>query len=211
MSKGTALTISIVIGFVILGIIGGIVLIMFPFEQVFAPTPTITLTPTVTSTPTFPVYLPTASLVTPTKEPPTPTNTMVPTSTSAATKTATPTRLLPTDTPVIPPTAIVPAVTSPITSTLTLTATLEPTSTPTQAPRQYTYSFIADDTTSNLGQCTHLRWQSAGPITLRLDGNSVDPSGEREVCPRGTTTYVLEFQVSGSAQVQSQRITIRVE
>jgi len=194
-----ALTVGIIIGFVVLGIVAVAVLIMFPYEQIFAPTPTVTATSTVTPTPTFPVFLPTASTITPTSQPPTPTNTRVPTTTPFPTATATET--LP---PRIFPTVAVP----------TLTPTrgfTETTPTATAPPRFYTISFEADDTTLSRGRCTTLRWQVSGPVTLWVEDQPVEKSGLRRICPRNDTTYTLEYRVAGSTQRQRETITIDVQ
>lgn len=198
VSRSVALTIGIVIGFVALGIVGAAVLVIFPYEQVLAPTATIVPTPTVTPSPTFPRFLPTASLVTPTPEPPTPTGTRLPTVTPRPTMTPVPTRVLLVATISVP---------SP---TPTADTTAAPVLLATSAPRFYTVSFEADESVIDSGDCTKLRWQASGSVILRLDGQPAERAGQRRVCPRNDTVYTLEFQVAGSAQVQRTSVTIEV-
>jgi hypothetical protein len=199
VSRSVALTIGIVMGFVVLGIVGVAVLVIFPYEQVFGPTPTAVPTSTVTPKPTFPLFLPTANLVTPTPEPPTPTSTRLPTVTPRPTKTPVSTKV---------PVVLTITVPSP---TPTTGATEAPVLLPTSAPRFYTLSFEADESVIDRGDCTKLRWQSSGPVMLWLDGEPAESSGQLRVCPRNDTTYTLEFQVAGSAQVQRTSVTIDVK
>ncbi len=199
VNRTQALTIAVVIGFLVLGVVGVVVLAFFPYDTVFAPTPTVTSTPTVTLTPTFQSFLPTARSITPTQEPPTPANTRLPTLTPSPTGTTTPTRAP------FTPTLII------ATYTPTISPTITPLRPPTRTSREYSFSFEADDTTLERGRCTVLRWQSSGPITLQLDNQPVAASGEERVCPRNTTTYTMKFKVAGSAEVQSQDIKVEVE
>ncbi len=198
MNRAQVLTIAVIFGFVVLGLVGVAVLALFPYQEVFGPTPTITPTSTVTPTPTFPVLLPTARLVTPTPEPPTPTSTRLPTFTPRPTKTPMPPEA------VIGPTIIVPT----STPTVGLTDTPEPS--PTPPPRYYTISFEADKTVINRGSCTRLRWQATGPVTIWVEDEAVEASGSLRVCPRDDTTYTLSFAIAGSAQRQNKFVRIDV-
>jgi hypothetical protein len=78
-------------------------------------------------------------------------------------------------------------------------------------PRQYEISFEADDSTIEEGDCTDLRWNAVGVTLVKLDGQSVSPSGKKEVCPDEDTKYELSYELPGSAQVQSRTVTVRVE
>jgi hypothetical protein len=53
--------------------------------------------------------------------------------------------------------------------------------------------FAADPPAIPLGECTRLVWEVSPPgeYPVELDGERVDHSGEREVCPLHSTTYVL--------------------
>lgn len=212
MNKTAVLTIVVVIGFIVLAIIGVGVLAFFPYEQFFAPTPTITSTPTVTATPTFPVFLPTARSDTPTKPPPSPTNTLVPTFTPAPTGTPTPTfaAVQPTFFVKTPPPVDEGTPESPPADADSDSETT-PEPTPTQGSRLYTLTFEADKTTVEAGRCTTLRWQSTGPVNLWYEGQAVGASGQERVCPRVTTTYILEYQVGGTAGREMEQVTVTVE
>jgi hypothetical protein len=53
--------------------------------------------------------------------------------------------------------------------------------------------FLADPPTIQPGQCARLRWSvQGGFFSVRLDGQPVDPIGERQACPKSTTVYRLE-------------------
>lgn len=198
MSRSAALTFGIIMGFVVLGLVAVGVLIVFPYEEAFGPTPTATATLTVTSTPTFPLLLPTASNITPTMEPPTPVNTRLPTLTPRPTKTAIPTRAF------AGPTIAVP------TSTPTELPTNTPEPVPSSAPRFYTLTFEVEETVIDRGECTTLKWEAVGPIALWFNGDSAENSMRMRICPRVDTTYTLEFQAAGGTQREFRRVTVEV-
>jgi len=206
VNRSQAVIIAILVGFVALVFMGMIVLLLFPYERVFPPTPTATIPPTITPTPTFQEFLPTPAPATPSVEP-TATNTLVPTVTPSAPKDSTPTVVIELPAPQVRPTATptsLPTVTPGPT-----TAPFQPTSTP--IPRQFSVSFEADEPTIEKGECTDLEWEVQGASDIRLDGRPVGPSGDREVCPTRETTYRLSYQLPGSAAIQSTTITIKVE
>jgi hypothetical protein len=68
--------------------------------------------------------------------------------------------------------------------------------------------FRADNQTLQPGQCTTLHWNVQGAFNVRLDGQPVDPTGERQVCPKATTTYRLE--VDAGDHVEMREVTIQV-
>ncbi len=68
--------------------------------------------------------------------------------------------------------------------------------------------FGADSTTLQPGQCTNLQWSVRGGISVRLDGQPVDPIGQRQVCPNATTTYRLEVDAGG--RIEARDVTIQV-
>ncbi len=199
MKQSSLLIIGLVLAFVLLGCIGVLVLAFFPYEDTFGPTPTLTATSTITPSATFPIFLPTASSVTPTSEPPTPVNTLLPTITPRSTHTPFPTGALPVVTIVVPPTP---------TPTISVTLTLTPTA--TVAPRYYTLSFETSKTEIDLGDCVNLTWQSTGPVNLSLEDKPVASSGKLRVCPRNDTTYTMTYKVAGTAQVQTEKILVKV-
>ncbi len=205
MTRSMVLTISVVFGFIILAVVGVAVLLLFPYDEVFGPTPTLTATSTVTPTATYPVYLPTAASETATLGLPTPANTRLPTITPKPTNTASPTVFWPSPTPISrTATAIA------VTETPIITGTTTPTLTPVPPQRFFTLSFDAEKTTIDRGECVDLSWQSTGAVTLQLDNQPVGSSGSTSVCPRSDTSYTLHYQVAGSSQVKNEIITIVV-
>jgi hypothetical protein len=68
--------------------------------------------------------------------------------------------------------------------------------------------FGADSTMLQPGQCTNLHWNVQGGISVRLDGQPVDPTGQKQVCPNATTTYRLEADAGG--RVEAREVTIQV-
>lgn len=157
-----------------------------------------------TATPTFPNFMPTPG-PTPTPPEPTPTNTRVPTVTPKATNTPLPTIVIemPTRRPTPTPTSAAPAA-PPGTDTPT------PTITPTAIPRVYRISFEAEETALVEGDCTHLKWDVIGALTVELDGDKVDPSGKKKVCPKEDTSYKLTVQFQDAARLQSETVDITV-
>jgi len=187
-------------------ILVGVFVAFAPYELLFgsAATPTPAATATPTATPTFPSFLPTANLTTPTPAEPTPTNTRLPTSTPLVP--ATPTATVPFSLPTL---AFRPTATpTPIPPTVAVT----PSPTPTLIPaRQYTVFFEAEETTLEEGDCTHLEWRVEGQVTVQLNGEKVDASDSREICPSRNTDYTLTTQVAGSAEIQRRVVRITVE
>lgn len=206
MTRKQALIIGVLIGFVLLACAGMLVVLQLPYDRLIPPSATPTpLPPTITPTPTRQSFLPTASLETPIPAEPTATNTRVPTSTPRPPRTPTPPVeiKLPTRQPT--------ATTVPSPTPVTLppnTATPIP---PTPIPLQYDIYFEADESTITRGDCTDLEWRVVGAATIRLDGQSVSPSGQKEVCPSRDTSYELTVELPGSAQLQTSTVKITVE
>ena len=206
MTRKQALIIGVLIGFVILACAGMLVVLQLPYDRLVPPTATVTpLPPTITPSPTRQSFLPTASLETPTPAEPTATNTRVPTSTPQPPRTPTPPVEI--KLPTRKPTATTIPSPTPIplpTNTVTLF-------TPTVVPLQYDIYFKADDTTITRGNCTDLEWRVVGATVIRLDGQNVSPSGQKEVCPTRNTSYELTVELPGSALLQNRTVNIRVE
>ena len=55
-------------------------------------------------------------------------------------------------------------------------------------------TFWADQTALEPGECTTLHWTTENAITVQLDGEEVQPEGERETCPQQDETHVLQVQ-----------------
>lgn len=84
-----------------------------------------------------------------------------------------------------------------------------PTATPTDTPIPLKVAFTVDEAKIKEGECTHLRWQVEGASTVSLDGEPVDPSGSREVCPAVSTSYRLE--ISYAAGALERLVSVAVE
>ncbi len=206
MTRKQALIIGVLMGFVILACAGMLVVLQLPYDRLVPPTATATPPPpTITPTPTRQSFLPTASLETPTPAEPTATNTRVPTSTPRPPRTPSPTVVINLPTPRPTPTTI--PTPTPV-ALPTNTATSIP---PTSIPLQYNIYFEADETTITRGDCTDLEWRVVGAVSVRLDGQSVSPSGQKEVCPSRDTSYQLTIELPGSAQLQNRTVKITVE
>lgn len=208
MNRSQATIIALLIGLVALTFIGLLFFLLFPVERAFISpvTATYTPSPTVTPTATFPNFMPTPSFTTPTPAEPTATSTRLPTATPAPTNTPPPTVALSLPQPVIRPTATPlppPPVAPPVAS-----VTVNPT--PTMGSRQYTVTFDADDLSIDDGDCTTLRWKVQGTLIVKLDGEVVSPSGQKEVCPGRDNSYVLTTQLQDSPQIDRHVVSIKV-
>lgn len=205
MTQTQAFTIAIIVAFFILGLVGVVVLLVFPYEQVITPTATSTATATATQTPTAVFVLPPINTPTPAAAvEPSPTNTLVPTLTPRPAHTPTPTLAIKLPTPYIRPTA------TPLPGVVIPTETPAPTAT-LIGERQYAISFTAGSTTIKRGECTQLVWQAEGPVVVTLDNKPVSNNGQQKVCPERTTDYTLTVQIEGSAQIQRRAIRINVQ
>jgi len=206
MTRTQAQVLSMISAFMVLGLVAIIVALLFPYEQVFSPTPTPTFTsiPVLTLTPTSQSFLPTPNPVTPTVGEPTATNTRVPTASPAAPSAPTPTVLIELPTPYVRPTA------TPVPPLPVPTNTAEPT--PTRIPsRQYIIVFKAQDDTVSNGDCTILEWRVDGPVFAWLDNRPINRAGSQEICPKRDTTYILKVQVEGIAQIDTYQVEVSVE
>lgn len=211
MNRSQATIISLLAGLVILAFIGLGFVLLFPVEQIWIspPTPTAPSSPTATVTPTFPSFLPTPDLSSPTPAEPTATNTRVPTATPAPTETPVPTVNIVLPRPTIKPTV---TPTRPVSIRPVLSPTpgnVEPT--PTIGPLRYSISFEAEDTTLDKGDCTDLVWRVDGPVQVALEGESVALTGRKKVCPEKNTSYELTTQIVGNPQIDRRSIDIQVE
>ncbi len=204
MTRAAAVTFTVILGFVLVGLLGVVFLLMFPYGQFVAPLSTATFTPTAipTATPTIQTFLPTASADTPTPADPTATSTRVPTVTPAPTKTPTQ--------PVAFPTRVPPRPTAtPVSAAPPEPGTPAPT--PTLLPqRSVEVDFKADPSTITRGKCTDLVWQVNGPVIVQLEGETVPQSGIREVCPSTTRDYTLTVQVEGSVELIPFQVRVNV-
>lgn len=206
MTRSQALTLGILAGFVVLVFMAMVVLLFInPITQFVPPTATpVPPSPTPTVTPTLPNFMPTPG-PTPTPPEPTPTNTRVPTSTPQPPKEPTATIVFrfptrpPSATPTVPTLTPAPATPTPISPT------------PTYPPRRYKISFTADETTITNGDCTNLKWEVIGAVTVTLDGRNVEPEGKKEVCPDKDTEYKLTVQFPDQSRLENRTVAITVK
>ena len=91
------------------------------------------------------------------------------------------------------------------TPTRTPTATRTPTGTPWPTPAVI---FSADKTSLKQGECTMLRWDVDNATSVLLDGQSVNNSATRQVCPTQTTTYDLHVQATAGDVDRSVTINV---
>lgn len=206
MTRLQATIISILAGLVIL-VFMGLVVVLLTGETALSPVPSPSPIVAPTLTPTFPNFMPTANQITSVPGEPTPTNTRLPTVTPPPTRTPRPTLIISLPSPVVRPSATPTAAPLPVSI-----PTTGPTPTQTRpAQRLYSVSFEADNTSLRSGDCTDLKWQVQGSVTLQLDGTSVQPTGRKKVCPETDTTYTLTFQVVDSTEIERRQVRIEVE
>lgn len=70
-------------------------------------------------------------------------------------------------------------------------------------------TFTADRTSLAAGECTTLRWHVPNENNVLLNGQSINPSGQMDVCPAVTTTYQLRAGTGDN--IRQQEITIAVD
>jgi uncharacterized protein YraI len=130
-----------------------------------------------------------------------------PANTQAVPVVETPVPPTPTPTPPDTPTATPPPTGTPKPPTPTRTPT------PTQGP---VVEFGASRTTINDGECTTLQWHIERVQAAYLNGGGFSnlgitgPLGSRDVCPGGTTTYVLHADSTSGAIERSVTITVQL-
>jgi hypothetical protein len=88
-----------------------------------------------------------------------------------------------------------------------------PEAAPSEPSGEVQIEFTADRTTLMAGECAFLLWTVHGGEAVFLQGEPVELSGEREVCPDQTTTYTLAVYVGlgpPSPPVAEQELVIVV-
>ncbi len=120
-----------------------------------------------------------------------------------------------TSTPTVTPTNT--AIPSPsLTDTPAPAVTLTPTPTPTSA-QVLVVEFIATKDTIDPGECTTLQWHIENVRAAFLSGGEFDnlgltgPLGSRDVCPGGTTLYILHAETDGGVIEKTVTVTVRPE
>lgn len=92
---------------------------------------------------------------------------------------------------------------APATEPVATTAPAEPTA-------AAVVTLLADDLRLGAGECTRLEWSAEGAARAYLDGEGVEPAGERQACPETTTTYELVAAFADGSQ-ESRTVTVEVE
>jgi len=208
VTKLEVFVLSLLAGLVTLVFIGLAVLIIVPFEALptMAPAPTV-VAPIILLNPTQPSLLPTAVEVSATDlVEPSPTNTRVPTVTPLPVKTATPIIAINIPTPIILPSDTPTLMPRPM-----ATSTSVPMPTATRfIPLGYQITFSAEKMEVEKSKCTNLRWVVEGASTVTLDGDTVELSGKKKVCPDRNKTYRLEVTLPHEFVVETREVKIKI-
>jgi len=125
-------------------------------------------------------------------------------------------------TPVPPTPTYTPTITPTQTSTVTPTPSSTRTPTPTATPTSTTspapiVEFGVTKTTINPRECTTLQWHIENVKAAYLSGGEFNnlgvagPLGSRDVCPAGTTLYILRAETAGGSIERSLTVTVRTE
>ncbi|MGB3904372.1 MAG: Ig-like domain-containing protein [Anaerolineae bacterium] len=93
------------------------------------------------------------------------------------------------------------------TSVVTVGELPAPSPTPSPRPEESELLFFVEPEVVPAGGCAVLWWEIDPPAEALLDGVGVPPTGEREVCPEGTTTYELLVP----ERDQMRTVTLHVE
>jgi len=76
-------------------------------------------------------------------------------------------------------------------------------------PAQVQIAFTSDSTRLRPGECAMLAWDVAGGSWVELDGERVGHTGQKWVCPEGTTTYRLSVGAGGA--IERKEVVISVD
>ncbi len=69
--------------------------------------------------------------------------------------------------------------------------------------------FTADRLSLAPGECTGLEWNAGRFESVFLNGEPVDREGRREICPPGTTAYVLEVETGSGMTMREVMISVK--
>lgn len=69
--------------------------------------------------------------------------------------------------------------------------------------------FSADRTSISAGECVTLQWNVQGGFGADINGETVELSGSKQVCPPDTTQYVLSVDVG--TQILQREVTVTVQ
>jgi len=122
------------------------------------------------------------------------------------------------ETPIPPTLTHTPTITP--TATASPTSTSTPTATPTLTPTSSLIPIVefgATKTTINPGDCTSLQWHIENVNAAYLNGGKFSnqgitgPLGSIDVCPTGTTLYLLRAETDSGPVEKSVTVTVRTE
>ena len=74
--------------------------------------------------------------------------------------------------------------------------------------QQAQIKFFADRTSLQPGECTLLHWEVSGGLAVSLNGNPVEKTGQKEVCPGKTLLYTLSVDLGTSVETRQVEIVI---
>jgi hypothetical protein len=77
---------------------------------------------------------------------------------------------------------------------------------PADAP---TANLSVDADTIQQGQCTTLRWNTSNANDVRIDGNGVSASGNKQICPNVTTRYTLVAKGPGGTAERNVTVVVK--
>ncbi len=69
-------------------------------------------------------------------------------------------------------------------------------------------SFRVDRDVIQSGECTTLRWDAEGALSIHLDGQGVTGHEARQICPQVTTTYTLQVTTTSGDVYRSVTVTV---
>ncbi|MGH9524511.1 MAG: peptidoglycan-associated lipoprotein Pal [Terriglobales bacterium] len=79
---------------------------------------------------------------------------------------------------------------------------------PPPPPAAPTASLSASPDTVNPGEASNLTWQTTNATDVTLDGQPVQPTGQKAVTPSQSTTYHLTAKGAGGTQDATARVTV---
>jgi acetyl esterase/lipase len=80
--------------------------------------------------------------------------------------------------------------------------------TPTPRPAGVQIAFTADQASLQPGECTTLRWNVVGGFGVDLDGEVVERTGQRQVCPGESRDYSLRVDTGEAIELREVAISV---
>jgi acetyl esterase/lipase len=79
---------------------------------------------------------------------------------------------------------------------------------PTPRPARVQVAFTADRASLQPGECTTLRWDVVGGFGVALDGEVVERTGQRQVCPEESRDYSLRVDTGETIDIREVAISV---